>query len=302
MAYRSTALRVLISCPGDVSSDDLSIAHKAINRWNVLLGEQFEHVVVPVSWSEHAASEFGAPPQDILNRQLVDVVDLGIAIFWNRLGTKTNHAESGTVEEIQRLYDAGKPVGVLRCNYPVPPRGDHEERARLDQYLKELYGNALIVNYETDAQLAAQIDTILTRIVTRHEGLSDSDGNLGGRRRLGSYILPRVETERAVEPNSRGILQVKTRQRLIFKNESQTTEGHEIQWQFAKVEGVDASLPTVLVGGGTETGDLIPVLAGGAEFRYTLLTDSGTSPFVLCRVDWQDTGGIERHNETTLSM
>jgi hypothetical protein len=51
-------------------------------RWNVLLGEQFQHVVVPVSWSEHAAAEFGQPPQDILNRQLVDVADLGIAVFW----------------------------------------------------------------------------------------------------------------------------------------------------------------------------------------------------------------------------
>ncbi|MGH3908409.1 MAG: hypothetical protein ACRDTE_30120 [Pseudonocardiaceae bacterium] len=132
MAYRSTVVQVLISCPGDVSPGDLSTVHKAITRWNVLLGEQFEHVVVPVSWSEHAASEFGEPPQDILNRQLVDVVDLGIAIFWNRLGTRTDHAESGTAEEIQRLYEAGKPVSVLRCYRPVPPKGDHVERARLD--------------------------------------------------------------------------------------------------------------------------------------------------------------------------
>jgi hypothetical protein len=296
MAYRSTALRVLISCPGDVSPDDLSVVHKAITRWNVLLGEQFEHVVVPVSWSEHAASEFGEPPQDILNRQLVDVVDLGIAIFWNRLGTKTNHAESGTAEEIQRLHDAGKPVSVLRCNRHVSPRGDHEERARLDRYLTELFGRALLVNYETDAQLAAQIDTILTRMATQHDWISESNGNASGGRRRGAYILPKVDTDR-VGADSRGILQ-----KLIFKNESQAVAGREIQWKLGKTEGAFGDLPTVLVENNTSTVGLIPVLAGGAEFEYTLIAGPRTTPFVVCRVSWQENGGVERNNETTLSM
>lgn len=248
MAYCSTALRVLISCPGDVPPHDLSVVHKAITRWNVLLGEQFEHVVVPVSWSEHAASEFGEPPQDILNRQLVDVVDLGIAIFWNRLGTKTSHAESGTAEEISRLHDAGKPVSVLRCNHPVSPRGDHEERARLDRYLKELFGSALLMNYETDAELAAQIDTILTRMVTRHERVSEKDGSVSRGRRLGSYILPRVDTDQADAFHPKG-----RSQRLIFKNESQTVAGREIQWQLSKAEDTHGNLPTVLVGNSVRT-------------------------------------------------
>ncbi len=115
--------------------------HRTINRWNVLLGEQFEHVVIPVSWTQHAASEFGAPPQTILNRQLVDVADLGLAIFWNRLGTPTDDAESGTADEIKRLHEAGKPVSVLRCNRPVPPSGDHAERARLDEYPEDSVSN-----------------------------------------------------------------------------------------------------------------------------------------------------------------
>jgi hypothetical protein len=299
MAYRSTALRVLISCPGDVSPDDLSTVHKTITRWNVLLGEQFEHVVVPVSWSEHAASEFGEPPQDILNRQLVDIADLGLAIFWNRLGTRTDHAESGTAEEIRRLHDAGKPVSVLRCNRPVRPSGDHAERARLDEYLKELFGNALVMNYESDAQLAAQVDTILTRMVTRHEWVSEHGGSAGGRQRA-SYILPRVETVRAVEPDSRGQLQTRTLQQLIFKNEGQS-EGREIQWRLEAAEGVDGHLPFV-TGNGDGAVGLIPVLAGGAEFPYTLSANYGVASMVLCLVDWQESGGIERHAKTTLSV
>ncbi|MDQ4103056.1 MAG: hypothetical protein M3186_04875, partial [Actinomycetota bacterium] len=152
MAFLSTTLRALISCPGDVMPEDLAVVHQAITRWNVLWGEQVGHVVIPVSWSEHAAAEFGEPPQDILNRQLVDVVDLGIAIFWSRLGTPTDNAESGTAEEIKRLAEAGRPVSVLRCNRSVPPKGDHAERARLDEYLKEIFGQALVVPYDSDAQ------------------------------------------------------------------------------------------------------------------------------------------------------
>ncbi len=298
MAYRSTALQVLISCPGDVSADDLSTVHKAITRWNVLLGEQFEHVVVPVSWSEHAASEFGEPPQDILNRQLVDVVDLGVAIFWNRLGTRTDHAESGTAEEIQQLHDAGKPVSVLRCNRPVPPNGDHAERARLDDYLKELYNKALVVNYETDAQLASQVDTILTRMVTRHEQ-ADTDGRAGRGRLRGSYVLPRVESERTVGSDSKGRPKTKVRHRLIFENEGQT-EARKIHWRLEMIEGVRGSLPW-MGDSGHETGDLIPVLAGGAKFEYTVAASMGTAPRFLCLVDWQENEEA-RHNETTLSV
>jgi len=164
MAFAATTLRALISCPGDVTREDLAVVHQAITRWNVLLGEQFAHVVIPVSWSEHAAAEFGEPPQDILNRQLVDVVDLGIAIFWNRLGTPTVNAESGTAEEIARLAEAGRPVSVLRCNKPVPPSGDHAERARLDEYLTGIFGQALVVGYDSDARLSSQVDTILTSV------------------------------------------------------------------------------------------------------------------------------------------
>jgi hypothetical protein len=187
-------------------------------------------------------------------------------------------------------------VSVLRCNRHVPPRGDHEERARLDRYLTELFGRTLLVNYETDAQLAAQIDTILTRMVTQHEWISESDGGISGGRRRGSYILPKVDTSR-VTADSRGMLQ-----KIIFRNESQAVTGREIQWQLYKADGAYGDLPIVLVGNNANTMGLIPVLAGGAEFQYTLIASPRTAPYVLCRVCWQDNGGVERNNETTLSM
>ncbi|WP_328304493.1 hypothetical protein [Actinomycetospora sp. NBC_00405] len=295
MTYRATALRMLISCPGDVEDSDLAAVRRAITRWNVLLGEEFEHVVVPVSWSEHAASEFGEPPQDILNRQLVDVVDMGLAIFWGRLGTPTGTAESGTAEEIMHLHAAGKPVSVLRCVKPVPPRGDHEERARLDKYLNEqVRPKALLVEYEDSGALERQVDTILNRLVRRHEKDWEPATPSGGRRGR-SHIIPSIDSQHVTEYSSKGQPKSKTKKRLVFTNEG-GSEARDITWRLEPAPGGDPSgLPYV---GGDED-QTIPVLAAGASTGYPLLGHMGTASQVVCHVDWLDDGN-ERHNETTL--
>lgn len=160
---------MLISCPGDISPEDLSEVKNAIERWNVLLGERLNRVIIPVHWKAHAAAEFGDSAQAILNRQIVDNVDMALAIFWQRLGTPTDSAESGTADEIVRLHDAGKPVSILCCDRAVSARGDHNERSRLDAYLESIGRHALVMHYENLAELAKQVDTILTRLVTSSE-------------------------------------------------------------------------------------------------------------------------------------
>lgn len=168
MAYTAKVLRALISCPSDVDLNDVRAIQTAIGRWNVLLGEQFGAIVVPVHWSEHASAAFGSPPQVILNEQLVDTVDFAIAIFWARLGSPTMAAESGTAEEINRIFAAGKPVSVLRCVRPVDQDSlDPAQLAHLQRYLDEIKARALVLKYVDHGSLATHVDTILTRLVTR---------------------------------------------------------------------------------------------------------------------------------------
>lgn len=170
MAYQARVLRALIACPRDVDLDDVRAIQTAIGRWNVLLGEQFHSIVVPVHWSEHAAAAFGAPPQEILNEQLVDTVDFGIAIFWSRLGSPTTAAKSGTAEEINRITAAGKPLSVLRCARPIDDAHvDPHQLATLKAYLDSLRGHALILTYHDPGTLATHVDTILTRLVTKDQ-------------------------------------------------------------------------------------------------------------------------------------
>lgn len=76
--------------------------------------------VQPVSWAEHAVSEFGERSQAILSHQIVEEVDLAVALFQDRLGTPAGEAESGTAEEIKVLVSAGKSVAVLVNSTPLP--------------------------------------------------------------------------------------------------------------------------------------------------------------------------------------
>jgi hypothetical protein len=201
---------MLVSCPGDVTKDDLATLHRMINRWNVLLGEQFGCIVVPVTWNEHASAEFGKPPQDILNRQLVDVVDFAIAIFWGRLGSSTRDAESGTAEEIQRLHEADKPVSLLRCDRPVPrEKEDLPERLRLQEYLRSLYPTSLLMSYEDEAGLANQVDTILTRLATTQQWEATASGTTTEKGE--ADVWPRIDAQEYTESDRKGRLRSKHR-------------------------------------------------------------------------------------------
>src|SRR6476661_2513996 len=114
MSYSATVRHLLVSSPGDIPPRDLEIIRKSINRWNFTYGQQFASAVIPVAWGTHAAAEFGRHPQAALNDQIVDGCDICIALFANRLGTETPNAESGTVEEIERLHRLGRYVAILR--------------------------------------------------------------------------------------------------------------------------------------------------------------------------------------------
>lgn len=107
MAYPTLALHLLISAPGDVPVQDMATIRKTISQWNLNLGRVVGLTVLPVSWTEHAIAEFGDRPQAILNNQIVEEADFAVALFYDRLGTPTGEADSGTAEEINVLVEAG---------------------------------------------------------------------------------------------------------------------------------------------------------------------------------------------------
>ena len=109
MGRTATVLEVLIASPSDVTAARDAIT-AAIHAWNGTHSEREGVILQPLRWELDARPELGDRPQAVINRQIVDRADITIAVFWTRLGTPTGHAASGTAEEIQRSFDAGRPT------------------------------------------------------------------------------------------------------------------------------------------------------------------------------------------------
>jgi hypothetical protein len=294
MAYSALVRRLLISCPGDVPARDLEIVHKAINRWNGVYGEAFGAVMIPISWGTHAAAEFGRPPQEILNKQLVDQSDICLALFANRLGTPTSEAESGTAEEIQRLSSTERYVGVLRSRRPIEMAHVGLEQAqRLEAYLAKLSNSALVLEYVSDDELSQRVDTILASAVSRDQGRADLQLQMASKPSAHvAEIWPRIDTHDRIVPDG-------TRRNwyLVLSNTGNSpARDVEIAMESSNSRGQD--LPRVYVDE-FDSEPRIEILAPRSETRFQLDFSEGFDyPQFNCTVSWMDDRGRQENTAT----
>jgi hypothetical protein len=151
----------LVISPGDVDAERDAI-DGAVQFYNTVFGIH-SGVVVQTSRWEYAAPDPHGPPQAVINRQIGDHCELGIAVFWSRLGTPTDEHDSGSIEEIERLLARGARVMVYHCVRDVP-----QDRLRDSQYpllqakLVELKQRGLVKEFRTTEEL--------TKLVLGHLG------------------------------------------------------------------------------------------------------------------------------------
>jgi len=149
MAYAARVIQILIASPGDVQ-EEREIISEVIYEWNYVNSRDRSIVLLPIRWETHASPEMGSAPQAIINKQIVDYCDMAIAVFWTRLGTPTDKAESGTAEEIARMGNVGKPVMLYFSRAKVALHTiDLIEYQRLTEFQKLTYPKGLIGNYST---------------------------------------------------------------------------------------------------------------------------------------------------------
>lgn len=118
MPYAATVIPVMIASPGDVT-EYRTATRDALHEWNYIHSQSTGVILMPVGWETHSSPELGSTAQDLINDRVLEDCDLLIGIFWTRLGTPTGRASSGSVEEIQRHVEAGKPAMVYFCEAPV---------------------------------------------------------------------------------------------------------------------------------------------------------------------------------------
>jgi hypothetical protein len=263
-----------------------------MNRWNGIYGEVFGTAVLPISWGEHAAAEFGEAPQDVLNKQLVDKCDGCIAVFANRLGTPTATADSGTAEEIQRLADSGKYVAVLRCERPANMRHvDLDQAKSLNEYLRKIKSNSLVFAYSTEADLMRHVDSILTNAVSRDRARAEVQ--------LQAPIV--VASAKLAEVWPR----VDARERLTRSGSSRdwwlvlhnTGNGPARDVRFRTETPLHGDNWDILRESSGDEPD-IPMLAPNGEMAFPIGASMGSAVQVNCIVTWIDDRGPQENRAT----
>ena len=139
-------ITIAVASPSDVSQEREAV-RKVFTNWNDKNDHAFLH---PKMW-EFAVPELGDHPQNILNTKIIDLSDLLIAIFWSKIGTPTQNAPSGSIEEI---YEFIKKKGAQRvmlyfCKRDLPNDIDPVELAKLNVFKSEMRTKGLFHQFTT---------------------------------------------------------------------------------------------------------------------------------------------------------
>jgi len=165
MSYKATVYKILIASPSDVADERQTIP-EVIHSWNATNSEELGVVLLPVKWETHSTPEMGDSPQTIIDKQLVEGCDLLIGAFWTRIGTPTEIAESGTVEEIEKFVKAGKPVMLYFSSKPVVPDSiDAKQYERLKSFREKCQKGGLVDQYAEISELREKLSRHLIKAV-----------------------------------------------------------------------------------------------------------------------------------------
>jgi hypothetical protein len=170
MAFWATVYRVLIASPSDVQPER-DVVERAIIDWNDEHALDRNVVFLPVRW-ERASPRGGATGQDIVNEDLVDTSDVLVGTFWWKVGTKTRSERSGSIEEVRRFAESGKPYGLFFKNAPMPMDHDPEQYASLLAFKAEVHGfegdlRGLTQSFATPDELSRFVGRFLTNTLRK---------------------------------------------------------------------------------------------------------------------------------------
>jgi hypothetical protein len=165
MARTVSELRCLLISPGDVDAERAAVS-EVVDRWNAQVGESLGARVNLVRWETHSVPDASGAPQHVLNRQIVDGCDFGIAVFWGRLGSPTASQPSGSVEEIERLRARGARVLIYFSTKDIAQAALRDDQfKRLQAFKQKMQREGLLGAYGSISHLREQVQLHLTSVV-----------------------------------------------------------------------------------------------------------------------------------------
>jgi len=155
MVFQAVAVRVMIASPSDVPGARDAV-EQSLHDWNQANAHHRGVVLMPWRWESSSVPLMGQPAQGAINAQGLDQADVVVVLFGTKLGTQTATALSGTVEELVRASEQGKPVHVYFSQEAVDPSTiDPEALASLREYKRNLGG--LYSEFSSASDLTVQV-------------------------------------------------------------------------------------------------------------------------------------------------
>lgn len=162
-------LKIFLASPGDVDTERRHVV-KVVEEINRTVAAALG-VVLEVISSKNAFPGYGKDGQAILNEQIGNMkeYELFIGIMWNRIGTPTPRAKSGTVEEFTRAVRA-----LMRRKKPevwfyfrqaaahLTTKEELKQREEVLNFRAKFRPNGLFRDYKAPAEFRDQLREHLT--------------------------------------------------------------------------------------------------------------------------------------------
>ncbi len=190
MPHAKTILTVFVSSPSDVT-DERDGVEGVIRAVNAKISRQLRVRLDLARWETDTRPGLGADPQAVIFEQMPDDYDIFVGIMWSRIGTRTNRALSGTVEEfdlaVQRWNADRSSVSVMFYfkEEPIPISADSTQLKEVQKFRKGIEKQALICPFRTTSDFLHKLEKHLLDEAERWEkrltsyGLAPSRDSLG---------------------------------------------------------------------------------------------------------------------------
>ncbi len=165
-------LKVFMSGPSDVSEEMNSVKTVLVDL-NSSLTNLLDLEFKGINWKNDIYSDFGTGDgQQVINSQVIGAYDIFIGILWQKLGSPTDRADSGTVEEIENALKAkrsGDNIHVMLYFKQTPPKNMDEidivELQRLREFKKSIGTEGLYTEFNSTEEFETHLKMALTNLL-----------------------------------------------------------------------------------------------------------------------------------------
>jgi len=131
-------IRLLISSPGDVALERSQVLD-VVAEYNRTMADHLGLLIQPLDWARDVHPAAGRP-QQVINEQL-ERYEVFVGIMWQRFGTPTGVADSGTEEEFLLAYESWKRTKLPKimlyfCEAPITPPRSRQELTQLTKIVE----------------------------------------------------------------------------------------------------------------------------------------------------------------------